>query len=379
MNFIYDVLGSNFLVKIFLVPAMLGGIFLCKNIIRKFRFIKNKYVAFILYSSNFTFWIFLLKVLFIEIDHGSTYGYLFSDISLIFISIVVDYFVVSYYKNIEYAVILSFIIFYLFYVWSYGFHIRSTFFIFISLSLFWLTLYKISKNQVKMMQSCMNIFLISLSIVFSTQLLSLAEFPINFIYALGIFFKTFIMLVFARFIFSIILEIVEEYSKYKKFTYIDTLTNVYNRRKFEEIINEIIESEYVPKFSLVLFDVDSLKKINDTYGHSSGDYVLKELCYLIEKYLREWEENGQLFRYGGDEFFIIFRNRSGDEVQEIMNKLIQKVEKYDFYNNPYHIDVSISVGITEVIEGISQEKAIYAVDKNLYVAKANGKNQVFYS
>uniref|UniRef100_UPI00254B6A07 GGDEF domain-containing protein n=1 Tax=Lactococcus petauri TaxID=1940789 RepID=UPI00254B6A07 len=153
----------------------------------------------------------------------------------------------------------------------------------------------------------------------------LAEFPINFIYALGIFCKTFIILVFARFIFSIILEIVEEYSKYKKFTYIDTLTNVYNRRKFEEIINEIIESEYVPKFSLVLFDVDSFKKINDTYGHSSGDYVLKELCYLIEKYLREWEENGQLFRYGGDEFFIIFRNRSGIEVQEIMNKVIQKV------------------------------------------------------
>jgi len=225
----------------------------------------------------------------------------------------------------------------------------------------------------------MNIFLISLSIAVSTQLLSLAEFPMNFIYALGIFFKTFTILAFSRFIFSIILEIVEEYSKYKKFTYIDTLTNVYNRRKFEEIINEIIESEYVPKFSLVLFDVDSFKKINDTYGHSSGDYVLKELCYLIEKYLREWEENGQLFRYGGDEFFIIFRNRSGDEVQEIMNKLIQKVEKYDFYNNPYHIDVSISVGITEVIEGISQEKAIYAVDKNLYVAKANGKNQVFYS
>ena len=126
-----------------------------------------------------------------------------------------DYFVVSYYKNIEYAVIPSFIIFYLFYVWSYGFHIRSTFFIFASLSLFWLTLYKISKNQVKMMQSCMNIFLISLSIVFSAQLLSLAEFPINFIYALGIFFKTFTILAFSRFIFSIILEIVEEYSKYK--------------------------------------------------------------------------------------------------------------------------------------------------------------------
>lgn len=302
-----------------------------------------------------------------------------SDISLVLTAIVIDYFIVSRYSNIEYAVLPSFFIFYLFYIHTYGFHFKSTSLIIASLSLFWVTLYMISNNQVRMRQGYTRILLISLSLVISTQLLFLSQFPFNFIPSLGIFYKTFVILVFAKFIFSVILEIVEEYSQYKKFTYIDTLTKVYNRRKFEEIIKEIIESKYVSKFSLVLFDVDSFKNINDSYGHNSGDYVLKEICYLIDKCLREWEENGQLFRYGGDEFFIIFRNRSGEEVRDIMSKVVKKISESDFYSSPYHINVSISVGVSEITEGISQEEAIYAVDKNLYVAKARGKNQVFYN
>ena len=379
MNFIYEVIGDHFFVKLFLVPTILGGIFISKNIIHGNSLIKNRYAAFFLYSSNFTAWILLLKLLFLEIDQGFPHGYLLSDISLIFIAIVVDYFIVSYYENIEYAVIPSFIIFYACYVYSYGFHLKSTLLVGASFALFWFILYVISKNQVAMMQSYTNVILISLGMVVSVQLLSLSLFPFSVGYSIGVACKTFIILIVSKFIFSVISSIVEEYSQYKKFTYIDTLTNVYNRRKFEETMNEIIESPIISKFSLVFFDVDSFKRINDSYGHNSGDYILKEICYITEKYLREEEENGQLFRYGGDEFFLIFRNRSGEEVRDIMSNIVKQISAFKFYNEPYHINVSISVGVAEIKNGVTQEQAIYAVDKNLYTAKTRGKNQVYYN
>lgn len=70
MQFIYEALENNFWVKVFLVPTILGGIFLSKHIIHKSGLLNNKYPSFILYSSNFTVWILLLKLLFLEIDQG---------------------------------------------------------------------------------------------------------------------------------------------------------------------------------------------------------------------------------------------------------------------------------------------------------------------
>ncbi|MFK4964707.1 GGDEF domain-containing protein [Lactococcus garvieae] len=228
------------------------------------------------------------------------------------------------------------------------------------------------------MQSIGKMLVVSLCILVSVQLLALSQFPFNGVYSAGIFCKIFIILLVSKFVFSAISKITEEYSNYKKFTYIDTLTNAYNRRKFEETITGIINSERISKLSLVFFDVDSFKCINDNYGHDSGDYVLKEICYLIEKNLREWGENGQLFRYGGDEFFLIFRNRSGEEVRNIMGDLVKRVSEFEFYNNNQRIDVSISVGVSEIIDEMTIEQAIRIVDENLYIAKARGKNQVYY-
>lgn len=379
MYFIYEVLENNFWVKIFLVPAILGGIFLSKNIIHKISLIENKYVAFFLYSSNFTIWILLLKLLFLEIDQGVTYGYLLSDISLVFIAIVIDYFIVSYYANIEFAVIPAFIIFFLFYIYYYGIDLKSTLFIVVALTNFWITLYLISKNKVIIMQSYTKIIWVSISILFSVELLSLSQFRFSWGYTLGLFCKTFILLVISKFVFIAISSIIEDYSKYKRFTYIDTLTNAYNRRKFEETISEIIASKQISKFSLVFFDLDNFKYINDVYNHNAGDYVLKEICSLVKKCLTEWEENGQLFRYGGDEFILIFRNQGGEKVKRIMNKVIKEISNYKFYNKEYSMSITISAGISEFNGNISQEEAICSVDKNLYIAKAKGKNQVYFN
>ena len=111
MDLIKELQGPYFFAKLFLIPAILGGIFLTKNIIHRSKYAGNPYSAFWLYSSNFTLWIFLLKLLFIEIAQGGAYGYLLSDISLIFIAIAVDYCIVTHYEKIEYAMLPLFSVF----------------------------------------------------------------------------------------------------------------------------------------------------------------------------------------------------------------------------------------------------------------------------
>ena len=378
MDLIKEILGPYFFAKLFLIPAILGGIFLTKNIIHRSKYAENPYSAFWLYSSNFTLWILFLKLLFIEIVQSGAYGYLLSDISLIFIAIAVDYCIVTYYEKIEYAMLPLFTIFYLVYIYSYGFHWKSILLVTLSLGLFWLTLYFIAKNQTAVMQSYGKMMLIGLSLSVSVQLLFLSEFAFSWVHAVEIFGKTFILLVIAKFILLDISSIVGEYAKYKRYTYIDALTNVYNRRKFEETMDEILASDQISKFSLVFFDIDNFKHINDHYGHSSGDYVLKEICVLIKKYLRETGENGQLFRYGGDEFFLLFRNRKGEVVRDIMEQVAKEISEYVFHTSSNAIKTSISVGAVEISDKVTRDQAIYRVDKHLYIAKENGKNQVYF-
>ncbi|MFK4942810.1 GGDEF domain-containing protein [Lactococcus garvieae] len=378
MDLIKEILGPYFFAKLFLIPAILGGIFLTKNIIHRSKYAENPYSAFWLYSSNFTLWILFLKLLFIEIVQSGAYGYLLSDISLIFIAIAVDYCIVTYYEKIEYAMLPLFTIFYLVYIYSYGFHWKSILLVTLSLGLFLLTLYFIAKNQRAVMQSYGKMMLIGLSLSVSVQLLFLSEFAFSWVHAVEIFGKTFILLVIAKFILLDISSIVGEYAKYKRYTYIDALTNVYNRRKFEETMDEILASDQISKFSLVFFDIDNFKHINDHYGYSSGDYVLKEICVLIKKYLRETGENGQLFRYGGDEFFLLFRNRKGEVVRDIMEQVAKEISEYVFHTSSNAIKTSISVGAVEITDKVTRDQAIYRVDKHLYIAKENGKNQVYF-
>ncbi|WP_276420524.1 GGDEF domain-containing protein [Lactococcus garvieae] len=378
MDLIKEILGPYFFAKLFLIPAILGGIFLTKNIIHRSKYAENPYSAFWLYSSNFTLWILFLKLLFIEIVQSGAYGYLLSDISLIFIAIAVDYCIVTYYEKIEYAMLPLFTIFYLVYIYSYGFHWKSILLVTLSLGLFLLTLYFIAKNQRAVMQSYGKMMLIGLSLSVSVQLLFLSEFAFSWVHAVEIFGKTFILLVIAKFILLDISSIVGEYAKYKRYTYIDALTNVYNRRKFEETMDEILASDQISKFSLVFFDIDNFKHINDHYGHSSGDYVLKEICVLIKKYLRETGENGQLFRYGGDEFFLLFRNRKGEVVRDIMEQVAKEISEYVFHTSSNAIKTSISVGAVEITDKVTRDQAIYRVDKHLYIAKESGKNQVYF-
>ncbi|MFR1820573.1 MAG: hypothetical protein ACLSXK_04620, partial [Lactococcus petauri] len=101
VNDIQDIFGSNFIVKMFLIPGILGMIYIFKYLIRHYKLNKNSFFTYILYSTNFTFLIIVLKLLFTQIDKNSPEGGLLSDTSLIFVVVAIDYFVVLelYYKS----------------------------------------------------------------------------------------------------------------------------------------------------------------------------------------------------------------------------------------------------------------------------------------
>ncbi len=151
----------------------------------------------------------------------------------------------------------------------------------------------------------------------------------------------------------------------------DSLTGLYNRLFFNEQIVYNIEkyNRYGEPFSMMMFDIDNFKSINDTYGHNEGDRVLKEIAAIIKKTIRKTDLP---FRYGGEEFVIIFPKTKITSANTIAQRIKKEIEEnINVYDHP--ITISGAVGEYQD-EGIY--KFIQKIDNKLYEAKRTGKNKV---
>ncbi|WP_454783264.1 GGDEF domain-containing protein [Legionella sp. WA2022007384] len=153
----------------------------------------------------------------------------------------------------------------------------------------------------------------------------------------------------------------------------DALTGLYNRRYFDERLNEEFKSAKKNRHSinLVLIDVDDFKLVNDNYGHPSGDLFLKQLAKAIKNSAKTG--NDSAFRIGGDEFAAILTDTSLDDAILLCNNLQKKFKKQAQMN-----ETTISIGIVSVSPFFAHnvDEVISAADKTLYEAKKAGKNQV---
>lgn len=152
----------------------------------------------------------------------------------------------------------------------------------------------------------------------------------------------------------------------------DPLTKAYNRNYFNDFLNN--EMQRIEKIgedlSLIMLDIDYFKKINDTYGHEKGDYVLIELVNIVKKEIRK---NDVFARYGGEEFIIVMPEMDvlkGKEVAERIRKVVSNT-KLDTVGT-----ITISLGVTQHYKGDTQKTIINRVDKAMYNAKENGRNRV---
>jgi len=154
----------------------------------------------------------------------------------------------------------------------------------------------------------------------------------------------------------------------------DSLTQVYNRYKVNTEIDVHIaraKRNNVP-FSLLMFDIDHFKVINDTYGHYVGDVVLKDLTKLIEKNIRQIDSFG---RWGGEEFMLVLENTNKEEALKVAQKIRSIVEKTPMAG---HYNITVSIGVSQY--RISEQKStlLERVDQALYEAKEGGRNKVVY-
>lgn len=167
--------------------------------------------------------------------------------------------------------------------------------------------------------------------------------------------------------------LVDTNAKLKVASETDEMTGIYNRRFIMNYIEAWIGERHVgDEKSLLMVDIDYFKKINDTFGHSFGDKVLKEICLTITQFLTEDECIG---RIGGEEFLMLL---NGTDV-EVLNKAnsIRVAISEIIWEYP-QFQVTISCGLYRLDGSVSLDAALEKVDSRLYEAKALGRNQVAY-
>jgi diguanylate cyclase (GGDEF)-like protein len=158
----------------------------------------------------------------------------------------------------------------------------------------------------------------------------------------------------------------------------DELTQIYNKRYLiEKLPVEMIKAKSENKsVALIMGDIDFFKKVNDTYGHLAGDYILKEFASILKSSIRKEED--WVARFGGEEFIVCIKNGTKEEVMEIAEKIRKKIEAHHFFYKEQEIRITASFGVCEYLEDQIKDydDFIVSVDKNLYTAKNSGRNQV---
>ncbi|MBF0558110.1 MAG: diguanylate cyclase [Nitrospirae bacterium] len=151
---------------------------------------------------------------------------------------------------------------------------------------------------------------------------------------------------------------------------LDRLTGVYNRRKFESILDSEIERtrRYKHPLSLIMIDLDHFKNINDAFGHQVGDSVLQTLAVIVKNNIRKTDYFG---RWGGEEFMILATETPLEEAFELTEKVRIFIEKYNFEQAG---TLTISCGITQFTDQDTPDSLIKRADDALYKAKSSGRN-----
>lgn len=176
------------------------------------------------------------------------------------------------------------------------------------------------------------------------------------------------------------LRIVHQYKLLDQLAYLDGLTEISNRRRFEEVFPKewSRSARNGTPFSLAMVDVDFFKQYNDHYGHAMGDIALQQIAKALDCVIRRPAD--LVARYGGEEFVLLLPETDAFAAQEVARRCLEKVVDLQI---PHRFSqaadyVSVSIGlVTKNIDGIaSPQTFIMTADKNLYLAKDTGRNRI---
>ncbi len=214
----------------------------------------------------------------------------------------------------------------------------------------------------------------------------ISDFPIVFIVPNGIeIFKDIFLIRYASFLGAtfiyysfIVLEYKREALK-EQLTFLarhDPLTKLLNRTEFIKAIEGKITASHLNHY-IAMIDIDHFKKLNDNYGHVAGDNILINVSAIFKKYEGE---NVIASRYGGEEFIIYLGTNAPDQgvaiIKEIQNEIRATAFKID---DDHSISISVSIGLANMKDGLLLKDIIKEADKNLYMAKEKGRDQLIIS
>ena len=175
---------------------------------------------------------------------------------------------------------------------------------------------------------------------------------------------------------SIAIRNAQMYQQTQEIALTDYLTGLGNSRRFNMVLQSAIElaGEKSQPLSLLLIDSDSLKSINDQFGHRAGDLHLQRVAQAIRESIRE---DDLAFRYAGDEFVVILPKSSIQDAVQVGNRIRQEIEAHRFqWSDTILLTSTISVGAASFRSGMTADMLFQAADRAMYLAKQSGKNQV---
>ncbi|WP_072681812.1 diguanylate cyclase [Arcobacter sp. LA11] len=150
----------------------------------------------------------------------------------------------------------------------------------------------------------------------------------------------------------------------------DSLTGLYNRHYLKNIdISEFVSSDYY----IIFFDIDYFKKVNDLYGHTCGDLILKEFSIILNSYSRN---DDILCRYGGEEFILIIKDIDKNILEKKLEKIRKSIEENKFIFQEKKINITTSIGYAKAEKGSEFIIVLEQADSALYTAKERGRNQI---
>jgi len=174
------------------------------------------------------------------------------------------------------------------------------------------------------------------------------------------------------------LKVLDANKRLQEMSIRDGLTTLFNRRHFDGRLEEEVQRarRYARKFALEMIDIDHFKRVNDTYGHTCGDEILKQIAQIMKENTRETDV---ICRYGGEEFSILLIETDEESAYDHAERLRETVAASPFTNgqDPLNEKVTISVGVAFFPQdGGDPQRLVESADGALYAAKRGGRNQV---
>ena len=169
---------------------------------------------------------------------------------------------------------------------------------------------------------------------------------------------------------------IEMFQKMEELSNVDGLTGLYNRRCFNNMLEQKIgeASRMKVQLSTIMLDIDHFKNVNDTYGHKAGDDVIRFISRTIKNSVRKVDFAA---RYGGEEFVILLYNASIEDAASIAEKIRMIVRDSSVNADGVHLNVTISLGVSSYpLPSMSSEDLIKNADTALYYSKEHGRNKV---